>query len=65
MAKASPVRRYLGDLSGVLDLLRKEFGGCVAPRFRQLPALFFGFPFYSVIRRAGQRSEPWCPYRLA
>jgi hypothetical protein len=63
MAKVSPVRRYLGDLPGVLDLLRKEFGGCVAPRFRQLPALFFGFPFfgfpfYSVIRQAGQRSEP-------
>ena len=45
MAKASPVRRYLGYLPGVLDLLRKEVGGCVAPRFcnfrvlRRLPVL--------------------------
>ena len=38
MANAPPVRRYLGYLPGVLDLFRKEVGGCVAlasalPRF--------------------------------
>ena len=45
MANAPPVRRYLGYLPGVLDLLWKEVGGCVAPRFgnfrvlRRLPVL--------------------------
>ena len=59
MANAPPVRRYLGYLPGVLDLLRKEVGGCVAPRFgnfrvlRRLP----------VLQRHPASGQMWCPYR--